>query len=130
MFVWEIEVAKIKMMMHRTKVRLEREPNVFAMIVRISLSDFQDFANLKTLSSLKDLSIESPLTPSARSSTRDNATITKSKQFQPSCIKFKIIGYKTSISISNRKKITRTHRKEFYSRFNCKDSSKEVVSIC
>ena len=107
--------AKMKMMMERTKVRLERDPNVFAIIVRISLSDFQDFANLKTLSNLKDLSMESPLTPSNRTSTRENATITKSKQFHPSCKKFKIIGFKTSISVSNHKKITRTHCKEFYS---------------
>ena len=74
----------MKMMMERTKVRFDSEPKVFAIIVKISLSDFQDFANLKTLNNLKDLSIESPLTPSARSSTRDKATITKSKQFQPS----------------------------------------------
>ena len=45
--------AKMKMMMHRTKVRLERAPIVFAMIVRISLRDFQDLANLNTRRSLK-----------------------------------------------------------------------------
>ena len=122
--------AKMKMMIERTKVRFERDPNVFAMIVRISLSDFQDFANLKTLSNLKDLSIESPLTPSKRISTRDNATITKSKQFQPSWLEYKIVDFKASISVFYRKKITRTHCKEFYSWFNCKDNSKEVVSIC
>ena len=36
------------------------------------------------LSRRKDLSIESPETPSASSSTRESATIRKSKQFQPS----------------------------------------------
>ena len=36
------------------------------------------------LRSLKDLSMESPDTPSASSSTRESATIRKSKQFQPS----------------------------------------------
>ena len=76
--------AKIKIMMQRTKVRLERAPIVFAIIVRISLSDFQDLANLKTLNKRNDLNIERPLTPSARSSTRERATITKSKQFHRS----------------------------------------------
>ena len=76
--------AKIKMMIQRTKMRLDREGIVLAMIVRMSLSDFQDFASLKTLNKRKDLSIERPLTPSNSNSTRDKATITKSKQFQPS----------------------------------------------
>ena len=74
----------MKMMMQRTKVRLERDGSVLAMIIRISLSDFQDFANLKTLSNRNDLSIERPLTPSASSSIREKATMTKSKQFHAS----------------------------------------------
>ena len=74
----------MKMMMQRTNVRLERDGSVLAMIIRISLSDFQDFANLKTLSNRNDLSIERPLTPSANSSTREKATMTKSKQFHAS----------------------------------------------
>ena len=43
--------AKMKMMMQRTKVRLDRAPTVFIMMVRISLRDFQDLANLNTLDS-------------------------------------------------------------------------------
>ena len=76
--------AKMKMMIQRTNTRLERAPTVFPMIVKMSLSDFQDFASLKTLNKRNDLSIDKPLTPSARSSTKERATITKSKQFQPS----------------------------------------------
>lgn len=76
--------ANMKMMIHRTNVRLDRAPIVFAMIVRISLRDFQDFASLKTRSRRNDLSTERPDTPSARSSTSDKTTIRKSKQFQPS----------------------------------------------
>ena len=41
--------AKMKMMMQRTKVRLERAPTVFIMIVRMSFKDFQDLASLNTL---------------------------------------------------------------------------------
>ena len=41
--------AKMKMMMQRTKVRLERAPTVFIMMVRMSFSDFHDFASLNTL---------------------------------------------------------------------------------
>ena len=76
--------AKMKMTMARTKVKLERAPRVFFIMVKISLRDFQDFANLNTLNRRKDLSIERPLTPSAKSSTNDRATIRKSKQFHPS----------------------------------------------
>ena len=50
----------------------------------MSLSDFHDLANLKTLSNLKDLNMDNPSIPSARSSTKDNTTMTKSKTFQPS----------------------------------------------
>ena len=60
-------------------MRLEREPIVDFMIDKISLRDFQDFASLKTRSNLNDLNMESPLTPSAKSSTIDRTTITKSK---------------------------------------------------
>ena len=67
------------MMMINTKVRLDRDPSVFFMMFRMSLSDFQDLASLKTLRSLKDLNIERPFTPSAKSSTIERTTIMKSK---------------------------------------------------
>ena len=73
--------AKMKMMIQRTTIRLEMEATVPFMIVRMSLRDFHDLANLNTLSSLKDLSMERPLAPSARNSTIDKTTITKSKSF-------------------------------------------------
>ena len=57
------------------------------MMVRISLRDFQDLASLKTLRSRKDLRTERPLMPSARSSTSESKTMTKSKMFQPFCKK-------------------------------------------
>ena len=76
--------AKIKMMIQRTKMRFEREGIVLAIMVRMSLRDFQDFASLNTLNNLNDLNMDRPLTPSNSNSTRDKATITKSKQFQPS----------------------------------------------
>ena len=41
--------AKMKIMIQRTKVRLDRAPTVFIMIVRISFKDFHDLANLNTL---------------------------------------------------------------------------------
>ena len=74
--------ANINTMIQRTKIRLDSEGIVLAMMIRISLSDFQDLANLKTLNKRKDLSIESPLTPSKSNSTIEKATMTKSKQFQ------------------------------------------------
>ena len=43
--------AKMKMMMQRTKVRLDSAPTVFIMIVKMSFNDFHDFASLNTLSS-------------------------------------------------------------------------------
>ena len=67
------------MMMINTKVRLDRDPSVFFMMFRMSLRDFQDLASLKTLRSLKDLNIERPFTPSAKSSTIERTTIMKSK---------------------------------------------------
>ena len=76
--------AKIKMMIMRTKVRFERAPTVLAMIVKMSFRLFQDLANLKTLSRRNDLNMDRPDIPSARSSTRERATMRKSKQFQPS----------------------------------------------
>ena len=76
--------AKIKMMMQRTNMRFERDGIVFAMIIRISFRDFQDLASLKTLNKRKDLNIDRPLTPSKSNSTREKATIIKSKQFHPS----------------------------------------------
>ena len=41
--------AKMNMMIQRTKVKFERAPTVFIMIVRISFKDFQDLASLNTL---------------------------------------------------------------------------------
>ena len=76
--------AKMKMMINRTKVRFDNAGKVRAMIERMSFKDFQDFASLKTLKSRNDLSIESPSIPSAKSSTNESTTITKSKMFQPS----------------------------------------------
>ena len=73
--------AKMKMMIQRTTIRLEIEATVPFMIVRISLRDFHDLASLKTLNSLKDLNMDKPLAPSARNSTMDKTTITKSKSF-------------------------------------------------
>ena len=76
--------ANMKIIMQRTNIRLERDGIVFAMIMRISFRDFQDFASLNTLNKRKDLNIDRPLTPSKSTSTREKATITKSKQFHPS----------------------------------------------
>jgi hypothetical protein len=90
--------AKMNMMMSKTKVRLERAPSVFIIILRMSLRDFHDLANLKTLRSRNDRSMESPETPSARSSTKESMTIRKSKMFQPSCNRSAIIvGFKGSL---------------------------------
>ena len=69
------------MMIQRTTIKLEIEATVPFMMVKMSLRDFHDLASLNTLSSLKDLSIERPLAPSARNSTIDKTTITKSKSF-------------------------------------------------
>ena len=69
--------------MSSTKVRFDRAPTVLTMIVRMSFKDFHDLANLNTLSSLKDLSMESPDMPSARISTKEKTTIMKSKTFHP-----------------------------------------------
>ena len=76
--------ANIKIMMSKTKVRLDRAPTVLAIMVRMSLRDFQDLASLNTRSNLNDLSIDSPETPSASNSTKERITIKKSKIFQPS----------------------------------------------
>ena len=77
--------AKMKMMINKTKVKLDKAPMVLDKMVKMSLRDFHDLANLNTLNNLKDLNIERPETPSANSSTKDRATIKKSKQFQESC---------------------------------------------
>ena len=74
----------MKIMIQRTNVRFDKAPTVFIIMVRISFRDFQDFASLNTLRRRNDLSMERPETPSANSSTKDKATIRKSKQFQPS----------------------------------------------
>ena len=72
------------MMMHNTKVKFDKAPTVFAMMVKISFKDFQLFANLNTRSKRKDRNMDKPETPSANNSTNDRTTIKKSKQFQPS----------------------------------------------
>ena len=46
---WFPMTAKMKMMISRTKVKYERAPRELAIIWRMSLRDFQDLANLKTL---------------------------------------------------------------------------------
>ena len=73
----------MKMMMPTTKVRFERPPITLPMIVRMSLSDFQFLASLKTLKRRNDRSIETPVKISS-SSTIEKITITKSKLFQAS----------------------------------------------
>ena len=72
------------MMIQRTTVRLDIAPTVFAMMVRMSFRDFHDFASLKTLSSLRDRSMERPEMPSKSSSIIEKTTMTKSKLFQAS----------------------------------------------
>ena len=72
------------MMMQSTNVRFDNAPTVFIIMVKMSLRDFQDLASLKTLSRRKDLNMDRPEMPSANNSTKDKATIKKSKQFQPS----------------------------------------------
>ena len=76
--------ANMKTMIQRTNVKLDRAPTVFAMIVKMSFNDFHDLANLKTRRRRNERNMERPFTPSAKSSTKDNTTIRKSKQFQPS----------------------------------------------
>ena len=76
--------AKMKIIMSKTNVKFDKAGKVLAIIVRMSFRDFQDLASLKTLKSLKDLSIDNPSIPSARSSTKDKATIMKSKIFHVS----------------------------------------------
>ena len=73
------------MIIHSTKVRFDKAPTVFIIMVKMSFKDFHDLASLNTLRRRNDLSIERPLTPSANSSTNESATIKKSKQFHPSC---------------------------------------------
>ena len=79
--------AKMKIMISKTNVRLDKAGKVLAIMVRISLRDFQDLASLNTLRSLKDRSIDRPSMPSASNSTNDRTTMTKSKTFHPSCKK-------------------------------------------
>ncbi len=75
--------AKMKITIPSTKVRFDKAPTVFAMIVRMSFRDFQDFANLKTRSKRNERRTDRPLMPSARSSTSERTTIMKSNTFQP-----------------------------------------------
>ena len=74
----------MKMMISKTAVRYDKLPRVFAMIVRISFSDFHDLANLKTRNNRNERNMDKLLTFSNKSSTNDKATIIKSKTFQPS----------------------------------------------
>jgi hypothetical protein len=73
--------AKMKMIISNTNVKFDKAGKVFAIIVRMSFKDFQDLASLKTLRSLKDLNIDKPSIPSNRTSTKERATIIKSKIF-------------------------------------------------
>ena len=74
----------MNMMISNTAVRYDKLPRVFAMIVRISFSDFHDLANLKTRNNRNERNMDKLLTFSNKSSTNDKATIIKSKTFQPS----------------------------------------------
>ena len=74
----------MNMMISNTAVRYDKLPRVFAMMVRISFSDFHDLANLKTRSNRNERNMDKLLTFSNKSSTNDKATIIKSKTFQPS----------------------------------------------
>lgn len=76
--------AKMKIMMHNTKVRLPKAPTVLPIMEMSKLSVGQDLANLKTRSSLKDRRTERPETLDSPNSTRDSVTMMKSKMFQPS----------------------------------------------
>ena len=76
--------AKMKIMMHNTKVRLPKAPTVLPIMEMSKLSVGQDLANLKTRSSLKDRRTERPETLDNPNSTNDRVTIMKSKMFQPS----------------------------------------------
>ena len=76
--------AKMKIMMHNTKVRLPKAPTVLPIMEMSKLSVGQDLANLKTRSSLKDRRTERPETLDNPNSTRDSVTMMKSKMFQPS----------------------------------------------
>ena len=74
----------MNMMISNTAVRYDKLPRVFAMIVRMSFSDFHDLANLKTRNNRNERNMDKLLTFSNKSSTNDKATIIKSKTFQPS----------------------------------------------
>ena len=74
----------MNIMISNTAVRYDKLPRVFAMIVRMSFSDFHDLANLKTRNNRNERNMDKLLTFSNKSSTNDKATIIKSKTFQPS----------------------------------------------
>ena len=101
--------AKMKMMMHKTKVKLPRAPTVLPMMEMSKLSVGHDFANLNTRSCFffkertnllvfffakkkkkkrrtnrKERRTERPETPSSPSSRSDKKTMMKSKMFHPS----------------------------------------------
>ena len=74
--------ANMKIIIIRTTVRLDNAGKVLAMMVKISFSDFQDLANLKTRKRRNERSIDKLLTFSKSNSIKDNTTITKSNVFQ------------------------------------------------
>ena len=118
-------------MMINTKVRLDRDPSVFFMMFRMSLRDFQDLASLKTLRSLKDLNIERPFTPSAKSSTIERTTIMKSKSLALSYNykNLKCDCKKKTIKVSYSKEMSRSHGKQFSKGLKGEHCSEEKISI-
>ena len=135
-------------MISKTAVRYAKLPSVFAMMVKISFRDFHDFANLNTRRSRKDRNMDKLITFSNRSSTNDNATITKSKTFQLSCIVEKLLLMEKSFASfiiywftickyiiyyykddTYPKKELWAHRRHFDKRLNGKHGGKKIVSI-
>jgi hypothetical protein len=125
--------AKMNMTIPRTKVRFDNAPTVFAMIVRMSLRDFQDFANLKTLNSRKERSTDNPLIPSASNSTKERSTMVKSNTFQPLWKKIQKIRItqqeETGRLIFYPKEIFWTHSCKLCKRLYCKNGREKVVSL-
>ena len=116
------------MMMISTKVRLESDPRVFFMMLNMSLRDFHDLASLNTLRSLNDLSMESPFTPSARSSTIERTTMTKSKSLALSYNQHLTLCFTKPIN-SYGKEMSGSHGKQLSKGFKGKYCSEEKISI-
>ena len=92
--------------------------------------DFQDLASLKTLRSLKDLNIERPFTPSARSSTIERTTIMKSKSLALSYNYENLkCDCKNNYQISYSKEMSRSHGKQFSKGLKGEHCSEEKISI-